>query len=135
MLDIEINGVLPKGTTNRQICQIVASSLKVLKVTSYSLEIDFVSKQKMRKVNKSYRSTDASTDVLSFPQTKIPGQKVRILGNIIIAPDIVQEENEEIDNVIKHGLLHLLGYDHELNNKEWGIAARKINCNFKGEDD
>ena len=81
----------------------------------------------MRKLNSAYRGIDKTTDVLSFPQTPIanfrkstPGKHF-LLGDIVVnlhkAEKQAREYNstfyEELKKLLIHGLLHLLGYDHE----------------------
>ena len=94
------------------------------------VEIIFVSKVKIKKLNNQYRNINRPTDVLSFPQSQFSDVKKNILGSVVICPKVVENENEDINEVIKHGLLHLLGYDHENNQKEWEKAAKKISCNL-----
>ena len=83
----------------------------------------------IRKLNKQFRSIDQPTDVLSFPQNAdedppIPGEI--ILGDIAVSLDTAQAQakehgltfEEEIILLLIHGTLHLLGYDHEISEKE-----------------
>lgn len=83
----------------------------------------------MRKLNNEYRRLDKTTDVLSFPlsstEEKIPfadaPDEILRLGDIVLSyPQVVEEAGEEnvlvddkVDELIEHGLLHLLGYHHE----------------------
>jgi len=72
-------------------------------------------------LNKRHRGRDKPTNVLSFPSGAMPGPHERSLGDIAISYDTVAREAEEkgaplIDHaahMVAHGLLHLLGYDHE----------------------
>ena len=83
----------------------------------------------IRLLNKEFRSIDQPTDVLSFPQNQdedppIPGEK--ILGDIAVSLDTAQTQanehglvlKEEIVLLLIHGILHLLGYDHEASEQE-----------------
>jgi len=83
----------------------------------------------IRKLNQEFRSIDKSTDVLSFPQNAeedpaIPGEI--ILGDIAVSLDAAQVQakehgltfDEEIILLLIHGILHLLGYDHEISEEE-----------------
>lgn len=96
--------------------------------------ISFIDDNGMRELNKTYRQMDKTTDVLSFPQDvtnltldlnaaiafKNKNQTL-ILGDIIISVDTAKKHTkinrntlkEEIVKLIIHGILHLLGYDHE----------------------
>ena len=70
----------------------------------------------MRKLNRTYRRKDAATDVLSFP-SDAPG----VLGDIVIARGVAEQQAKEHGHAVQtelrvlalHGLLHLLGYDHD----------------------
>lgn len=93
------------------------------------IEILFVDKNEITKLNYKHRLIDKPTDVLSFPQQQIPGHQ-NILGSIVVCPEIVAEKEEEISDVLKHGFLHLASYDHEKNANKWEKAARKIGCDL-----
>jgi probable rRNA maturation factor len=77
----------------------------------------------IRELNKHHRGMDKPTNVLSFPaaRMKTPAGAPRILGDIVLAYETVQreavEEAKSIENhlshLVVHGVLHLLGYDHE----------------------
>ena len=79
----------------------------------------------IRNLNKTYRGKDKATNVLSFPSTEslLPGEENEPvhIGDVILAYDYVSEEakNEKkvlqthLSHLVVHGVLHLLGYDHE----------------------
>lgn len=84
----------------------------------------------IRKLNRDYRGKDAATDVLSFPLEEetadgepaiIGGPGERWLGDIVISVEKAQAQAQayghtferEMTFLLIHGLLHLLGYDHE----------------------
>jgi len=82
----------------------------------------------MHELNKKYRGVDRSTDVLSFAfedNNKV-WYNTRMLGEIYISIPKMKEqaleyghsEKRELAFLVIHGLLHLLGYDHELGKKE-----------------
>jgi probable rRNA maturation factor len=72
-------------------------------------------------LNKDYRHEDHATDVLSFPQPDLPAGDTVLLGDIVISLETVERRcegdrsamREEVRLLFCHGLLHLLGYDHE----------------------
>jgi probable rRNA maturation factor len=82
----------------------------------------------MRSLNKRYRGRDETTDVLSFAlrEGRFPGIQPDCLGDIVISvPRAERQAREaghslgsEIDFLLVHGLLHLLGYDHVRGGKE-----------------
>lgn len=110
--------------------KIALECLATFEAKNADATISFVSADEITKLNRQYRNIDKSTDVLSFPQAKVPNQKITLLGDIVISLEDVSQKNEEIGDVIKHGLLHLLGYDHEENEDKWDEAAKLIKCNL-----
>ena len=85
------------------------------------ISLAFVNKEEIKKLNKKFRGKNKPTDVLSFGS--IPNSKFQIpnsdyLGEIVICPEIVKENGEKLARVLIHGILHLLGYEHEKNKKQ-----------------
>ena len=86
-----------------------------------SATIAFVSDKSIRKLNQQFRSIDKATDVLSFP-----ADEANNLGDVAVSVETAAtqaKENgltfeNEIAQLILHGLLHLSGYDHETDNGE-----------------
>ncbi len=91
--------------------------------------VALVSDAAMRRMNAQYRHADYATDVLSFP-SDMPG----VLGDIAIARGVaarqakVQGHSEatEVRTLALHGLLHLLGYDHERDRGEMRRAEDRL---------
>jgi rRNA maturation RNase YbeY len=88
------------------------------------LSVVFVQDARMRSLNRAYRSKDRPTNVLAFSQCQTyPGepQTPLLLGDIVIslptaareADELGQPLEERVVFLLAHGLLHLLGYDHE----------------------
>jgi len=113
-----------------RVTRIIEESLTTFGVDRKIVEIWFVSDKIIKKYNLKYRQIDNPTDVLSFPQTQIETKGFQVLGSIMISAKTVIKKGERIDDVLKHGLLHLLNFDHEKDSDEklWEEAARKINC-------
>ncbi|HEX6283223.1 MAG TPA: rRNA maturation RNase YbeY [Pyrinomonadaceae bacterium] len=88
-----------------------------------SVTIAFVSDKTIRELNRQFRGVAKATDVLSFPSDDPDASN---LGDIAISVDtasVQAKENgltldEEVAQLILHGLLHLCGYDHETDNGE-----------------
>ena len=97
--------------------------LKTVHFPFNSAEISLVitDDTEMKKINKEYRNIDNTTDVLSFPQNEGKNIESSLLGDIVISYDksIAQagttgiSVDREIAFLFIHGMLHLLGYDHE----------------------
>ena len=88
-----------------------------------SATIAFVSDKRIRELNRRFRGIDKATDVLSFPAD---GPDELTLGDIAISAETAAAQaketgltfDNEIAQLILHGLLHLSGYDHETDNGE-----------------
>jgi probable rRNA maturation factor len=75
------------------------------------IEVYLVSGRRMRRLNKRFRNKDKSTNVLSFQKPRnFPGSK---LGEVYLDPLYIQKHKEDMDLMLVHGVLHILGYDHE----------------------
>jgi probable rRNA maturation factor len=106
--------------------------LSTLGTAPFSVRL--VSDRVIRRFNKQYRGKDSSTDVLSFPAES--GRSVddrhsdRYLGDILISVETAERnarsyglsQAQELEILTLHGLLHLMGYDHET---DGGSMARK----------
>jgi len=88
------------------------------------LSIRLVDAGESRALNRDYRGKDKPTNVLSFPAGPIAGLppgEPRLLGDLVICPDVVAAEADAAGlppgdhwaHIVVHGVLHLLGYDHE----------------------
>ena len=91
------------------------------------VSIVFTNDSELYELNKNYRDKDSPTDVLSFSQLEgDENPKPISLGDIIVsaetakrqAPEFNNDFNSELKRLVVHGLLHLLGYDHENVSKE-----------------
>lgn len=91
-------------------------------LTNKDIELLVVKNDEIQALNKVHRNIDKPTDVLSFPlDFDFPDMP---LGSIVISTDFVEEKakeyghsfDEEFTLLYIHGILHLLGYDHEVDN-------------------
>ena len=105
-------------------------ALRLLGLSSSELSVVFVNSERMRRINARYRRIDKATDVLSFPMSgprqgggmRFPGENFGPLGDIVICvPKALAQADEygitfpeELLRLLIHGLLHLVGYDHEI---------------------
>ncbi len=80
-----------------------------------AVDIALVDVKKMRALNRAFRGLDRATNVLSFTTPanfpSVPRES-KFLGEIYLCPSIVKTRGENIDYLLVHGLLHLLGFDH-----------------------
>ena len=74
------------------------------------IEAFLVKSQRMQSLNKRFRSKNKPTNVLSFTAPKnFPGNK---LGEIYLDPAYIRKYKEDLNLMLVHGVLHILGYDH-----------------------
>ncbi len=106
-------------------------------LTTREIELIVTDNKTIQTLNKEYRAKDKATDVLSFPidsdfmEESMPGIP---LGSIVISADLVKERSAEFGHRIEdelsllfiHGLLHLLGFDHEIDNGEMRNREKHI---------
>jgi probable rRNA maturation factor len=93
---------------------------------------------KVKALNGRYRGVDRATDVLSFPSgeegRKARGRGQKYLGDVVIARGIAGKQAKNIGHSVVielrvlalHGLLHLLGYDHEVDNGRMARAEARL---------
>lgn len=92
-------------------------------LTTEEIELILTDNDEIAAINREFRNIDKATDVLSFPSDPFPGAP---LGSIVISVDKVHSvseelghsEDDEIALLFIHGLLHLKGFDHEIDSGE-----------------
>jgi probable rRNA maturation factor len=105
-------------------------------LSNKDIELLIVSNQEIKEINNSQRAINKATDVLSFPYEEMP---MSPLGSIVISSDFVVEkakefghtQNDEMSLLFIHGLLHILGYDHEVDNGEMRAKEKELIEKFK----
>jgi probable rRNA maturation factor len=98
-----------------------------------TLTVALVGDRRMRALNRAWRGKDAPTDVLSFPAGDDPGP-ARHLGDLVISRDTAARQaraeghplGTELRVLALHGLLHLLGYDHERDSGRMARIERRL---------
>lgn len=108
--------------------KIIDKCLEMEHVENAVFTIIFIDDEKMHELNKTYRGIDRTTDVLSFAYEDNETMKcdIRMLGEIFVSIPKMKEqakeyghsETRELSFLVVHGILHLLGYDHTLGEKE-----------------
>jgi len=125
---IEINNLTKFAVDKKKFSTVAKNVLKGENKESETVSLAFVSKEEIEKLNKTFRKKNKPTDVLSFELNEDD-----CLGEIVICPDVVKENaekygvsvNYETMKVFIHGILHLLGYDHEKSEREALIMEQK----------
>ncbi len=113
-------------------------------MTGCALTIVFICGRIMKVMNRKYRGRDYPTDVLSFSYGVESDEGTPFIGDIVIAVDVACSHaralkipaDREMRRLIVHGVLHLLGYDHETDSGEMArLQARLIRRRYFGAGD
>ena len=113
-----------------------AEASRIVPVGTSGITVAFVSDRAMRDLNRMWRGKSATTDVLSFPTEPAEFEKPAglNLGDIVISIEQAARQakehglsfENEIAQLILHGLLHLSGYDHETDRGEMNRLELKL---------
>jgi probable rRNA maturation factor len=119
----------------RKIRAAILKIMKILECADKEISINFVDDTKIKQLNKQYLGKDKATNVLSFSlrEDEYGNINPQVLGDIVISVETAQKDavygnltvDQEIDFLIIHGLLHLLGYDHENKTEKETSKMRK----------
>jgi probable rRNA maturation factor len=94
----------------------VRSALAAEGVQSGEVGVAFVDERRIAELNTEHRGKPSATDVLSFPidgRALLPEGVPRQLGDLVVCPAVASAEGTPIATLLVHGVLHLVGYDHE----------------------
>lgn len=141
---IEINNLTTGAIDRKFLEKVVQTVLKGEKIKrEIDLSIAFIGHERMRTINKRYRGEDRATDVLSFSEPRALLKKFKAgqiqrrqaLGEIIVCSREIKKNAKRFDSTFKkelslsliHGVLHLLGYEHEKGGKKAKKMEEKQN--------
>jgi probable rRNA maturation factor len=110
-LEIEVIGG-PAPPDTERLCTLALASAGV---DDGHLALEWVAPERIQELNREFRDRDTPTDVLSFPVDEA-GEAAgpRELGDVVICP----EHTRDVREAIVHGVLHLVGMDHETDDGE-----------------
>jgi len=115
----------------------------ITKIADYlsdkEIELLITDNKEIQGINNEYRQINKPTDVLSFPYDDMP---LAPLGSIVISSEFVQEkalelghsESDEFSLLFIHGMLHLLGMDHEVDSGQMRTEEERIIKHFSLPD-
>lgn len=103
------------------------------------VELVFVNDDEMREINHEQRGINKATDVLSFPYEQVSGG---LMGSVVISTDTASRVASELGHSIEceiallflHGVLHILGYDHEIDNGQMREKEKEVIEHFSLPD-
>jgi probable rRNA maturation factor len=109
--------------------ELARTTLRGEGLVDVELSVSFVEEAEIEDLHVRYMDEPGPTDVLSFPLDDVD-ERVRLLGDVVIAPAVAGRNNPadppaELRLLLVHGILHLLGYDHERDAEKAMMWARQ----------
>jgi probable rRNA maturation factor len=117
----------------RKIKKIALTILELVGEKNAELSLVLIGNLEMKKLNARYRKKDYATDVLSFPVEGIVLKETRLLGDVVVSVEKAAQQaralghssEQELVTLLIHGIVHLIGYDHERSARE-ARAMRRV---------
>ena len=137
-MSVELDDRAGSGVLDSEIARVVDAVLEAEAVDEVEVGVIIVGDAEMQTLNREHRQLDSTTDVLSFPIDEDDDEPLagvpRMLGDIAICLPVVMEQARErevspaaeLTDLLVHGTLHLLGYDHETDAGEMLVRQDEI---------
>jgi probable rRNA maturation factor len=125
---------LRRGLVSRSaVTELAQRILRLVGQPEAEVSLDLVGDGRMRRLNRRYRGWDSTTDVLAFAMREAKGPRSSLLGDVVIsvptaacqAAEAGRTLDQELTALLIHGVLHLLGFDHEKGEREARRMRRK----------
>ena len=122
-----------KKLSSRKIKKIALTILELVGEKNAELSLALIGNLEIKKLNARYRKKDYATDVLSFPVEGIVLKETRLLGDVVVSVEKAVEQarahghssEQELVKLLIHGIVHLIGYDHERSARD-ARAMRRV---------
>lgn len=126
-----------KGVTRQKIIKIASAAAHLLELKNAAITIIITDDAYMREINREFRGHDEPTDVISFSNRENPFPEIDAdseeIGDLYISIERAGRQaieyrvsiDDEVKRLIVHGILHLVGYDHERSDADEEIMLRK----------
>jgi probable rRNA maturation factor len=130
MTQVDIQNLTTLSIDEDFVRRLVKKTLQYGKIKgTISVGVVFVGRARIQKLNRKYKGKNKATDVLSFQSERkfiTPKIKGTYLGEIVVCPAVVKSQaamlgipsRREFSHVIIHGILHLLGWEHDRSAKD-----------------
>lgn len=117
-MEVDVQARVSGAPPVERVRRLLGRAARVARARGSGVSVLFCADRRMRSLNRRYRGKDLSTDVLAFPAGAAGNG---YLGDIVISVPYAAREarrraepaSREMDRLLLHGLLHLMGYDHE----------------------
>lgn len=144
-IDVQVVDEQDRSVSREALKKLARFVLAKEKVDAAEMSLVFVTKGRIHELNRTYREIDEPTDVLAFGQEgELLATETAALGDVIISPEVAEAQaakfdattEEEIELLVVHGVLHLLGYDHEnvKATRRMRAREREILYEFHGQE-
>ena len=129
-----VNHQRKHAINNGELCNFLKSLIPELGIGRREFSVVFITDERIRQFNRHYRGYDKATDVLSFRGDG------KYLGDILISSETAYNQSRKsnklsfesnVHRLVLHGLLHLMGYDHETDNGEMRTIERRLRRRFQ----
>lgn len=120
MIDVEVfgAGLLPDALRPLEVSELCTRTAAHMGIEDAHVAVEFVGAERIAQLNGEHRARPEPTDVLSFPidgvEPRVADGVPRELGDVVICP----EHTHDLREAVVHGMLHLLGMDHETDDGE-----------------
>jgi probable rRNA maturation factor len=130
-MQVDVQSRVSGAPSPARVRRVLSGAAKAVRSRPAEVSVLFCADGRMRTLNRRYRGKDAPTDVLAFPA----GEAGRgSLGDIVISVPYAGREARrrsepparELDRLLVHGFLHLMGYDHETDDGEMDALERRV---------
>ena len=128
--EVDVRRAAAGAPTPARVRRLLSRLARATRTAPREVSVVFCGDARMRVLNRRYRQSDRSTDVLAFPADRSAGH----LGDIVISVPYAARQARrrreprarEIDRLLLHGYLHLLGYDHETDDGEMDALEARL---------
>src|SRR5271166_4970169 len=124
MIEVEVLGasLAPETPPLAEIRRLCAKAAASMGIEQAHVAVEFVDARRIAELNGEHRDKPGPTDVLSFPIDGVEPAFPRELGDVVICP----EHTADVREAVVHGMLHLLGMDHETDDGEMLALQREL---------
>jgi probable rRNA maturation factor len=128
MIDVEVFGaeLLPDALRPLEVSELCTRTAARMGIADAHVAVEFVDEARIAQLNAEHRARPEPTDVLSFPIDGVEPSAAdgapRELGDVVICP----EHTHDLREAVVHGMLHLLGMDHETDDGEMLELQREL---------
>jgi len=130
-MEVDVRATAAGAPPPARVRRLLSRAARAARTRGSGVSVLFCADARMRTLNRRWRGKDRSTDVLAFPAG---GAAPGFLGDIVVSVPYAAREARrrrepaarEVDRLLVHGLLHLMGYDHETDDGEMDALEGKV---------